>query len=343
LFELLAFHPYLRRDWGRAMHKQNRSTLRQFEAVIALAEEMHFGRAAQRVGLTQSGMSRCIQKAEQEANTKLFERNRSRMEMTDSGRSYVEHARICVAFGERAVRSAKETKEGIDTLLHIGKSPDVDPVLIEILYAIRLPLYPQLEIAIHSESSSDLAHGLLSADLDLALITHPGKNPKLTMIKLAETPLYVVLPRENPLALKDSLKLADLRDERWVIFQKKSHPLLYDRVMKRTMDEGFQPKRIDHILFPDEAEQMLKAAPGVAFMTKANALRLDGTRFVARHLDEKSLCLDECLAARAENDSRLVSEFVRAFVTKTKTVLKPLQMSLPMGKEGTGTNQCSPS
>ena len=167
----------------------NRLKMRHFEAVVALAEEMHYGRAAKRVGLSQSGLSRCIQSAEREARATLFERNRSHMELTDAGRSYIEHARISIASGERAIRSAKETRAGADAVLEIGKSPDVDPVLIEILYSIRLPLFPTLEISVQSESSSDLAHRLMSGELDLALITDPARNAKLTMTKLSESPL----------------------------------------------------------------------------------------------------------------------------------------------------------
>ena len=76
-----------------------------------------------------------------------------------------------------------------DIVLQVGKAPDVDPILVEILYSIRLPHIPTWEINVHSEPSSDLAHDLLTADLDLALITDPAKNPKLTMNKLVETPL----------------------------------------------------------------------------------------------------------------------------------------------------------
>jgi len=126
---------------------QSKLKMRHFEAVIALAEEMHYGRAAKRVGLTQSGLSRCIQSAEREAKATLFERNRTRMELTDAGRTYVEHARVAVAFGERAMRSAKATRDGADIVLQLGKAPDVDPILVEILYSIRLPLYLCLQFS----------------------------------------------------------------------------------------------------------------------------------------------------------------------------------------------------
>lgn len=322
---------------------QHKLKMRHFEAVIALAEELHYGRAAKRVGLTQSGLSRCIQGAEREANAILFARNRSTIELTDAGRTYVQHARIAMTSGERAIRSAKESRDGADVVLQIGKAPDVDPILVEILYSIRLPLYPHLEISVHSEASSDLAHDLLTADLDLAIITDPDRNAKLTMNKLVETPLHIVLPREHPLSSKTSIKLTDIRNDRWIIFQKRLHPLLYDRIMKRTHDEGFEPKRLDHILFPDEAEHMLTAAPGVAFLTMANAMKLSGSRLVARPLDEATLCVDEWLVARSDDSSKIVSEFVRAFVTKSKTVLQPPQMSFLIGARQGASTQCVPS
>ena len=245
--------------------------------------------------------------------------------------------------GRGAIRSAREAKDRAGHFLEIGKSPDVDPVLVEVLYSIRLPLYSDLEISIHSEPSSDLAHGLMSADLDVALITQPERNAKLTMTKLAETPLHIVLPREHTLATKSAIKLADLRDERWIIYQQRTHPLLYERLMKLMRDEHIHPKHIDRILYPDEAEHLLMGSRGVALLTKASALKLDGKRLVAKPLEEDALCLDEWIAARGDDNSRLVSEFVRAFVTRSTIVLQPSQMILPIGKNGSLSATCSSS
>jgi hypothetical protein len=84
------------------------------------------------------------------------------------------------------------------------------------------------------------------------------------------------------------------------MLQKRAHPVLYERIMKRTQDAGFQPRGIDHILYPDEAEHLLLATRRVALLTKANALKLAGERLVAKPLDEELLCLEEWLAARAQ-------------------------------------------
>ena len=103
----------------------------------------------------------------------------------------------------------------------------------------------------------------MSADLDVALITQPKRNAKLTMTKLAETPLHIVVPREHSLASKSAIKLAALRDERWIIYQQRTHPLLYERIMKLMRDEHIHPKHIDRILYADEAEHLLMASRGV--------------------------------------------------------------------------------
>jgi hypothetical protein len=84
----------------------------------------------------------------------------------------------------------------------------------------------------------------MSAEFDVALITQPERNAKLTMTKLAETPLHIVLPREHTLASKSVIKLADLRDERLIIYQRRPHPLLYERIMKLMRDENMHPKHI---------------------------------------------------------------------------------------------------
>ena len=84
-----------------------------------------------------------------------------------------------------------------------------------------------------------------------------------------------------------------------------------------------------HIVLPRE---LLIANRGVAFLTKANALKLNGDRLIAKPLEESALCVDEWIAARADDSSRLVSEFVRAFVTRSTLVLKPSQMVLRIGK-----------
>ena len=125
---------------------QNKVKIRHFEAAIALAEELNYSRAAARLDLSQSGMTRCIQSIERQTKTILFSRTTKGVQVTDAGRAYVEQGRLALAHGERALQVVRTIAVATSSVLRVGKSPDIDPVLIEILYAIRLPLYPALRI-----------------------------------------------------------------------------------------------------------------------------------------------------------------------------------------------------
>lgn len=103
------------------------------------------------------------------------------MQWTDSDRAYVEQARLVHAYGGRALQVLNRVSAAASSVLRVGVLPDIDPLLLDILYAVHLPLYPSLRTKLDSGSSTELAHDLMSAHLDLALITRPDQNPKLTM------------------------------------------------------------------------------------------------------------------------------------------------------------------
>jgi DNA-binding transcriptional LysR family regulator len=184
--------------------------IRYLSAVVILAEELNYTRAATRLRMSQSGLSRRIQDVELKLDIMLFHRDRSSVELTDAGRAFVEEARLSILHDERAVRFAKAVNEGAESILEIGSSPDIDPALVEMLFPLHLPLYPKLKIHLHSEFSADLTHNLLNAHLDVALVTEPAVDPRLTTVKLAEAPLYAVVSEDHLMAQKESLKLKDL-------------------------------------------------------------------------------------------------------------------------------------
>ena len=195
-------------------------------------------------------MTRCIQSIERQTKTLLFYRTTKGVQVTDAGRAYVEQGRLALAYGERALHLAREQTVATQSVLRVGKSPDIDPILIELLYAVRLPLYPALQITLDSGSSAQLAHDLVSSQLDLALITRPEKNAKLTMVKLLETPLFVLLRHDHPAAKLDSLKLHDLNGERVVLVDRRAHPLLYAPTCGTHARGGLHSKRGGSYLLP---------------------------------------------------------------------------------------------
>jgi DNA-binding transcriptional LysR family regulator len=304
--------------------------LRHLKAIVMLAEELSYTKAAFRLGISQPAVTRTIQDAERKLGRQLFERNKTKVRLTDAGRTYVAEARLALEHEERAMYSAKAAAQNVEANLNIGRSQYTDPLLTDALLAVHLPLYPQLDIQLHSAFAPELAHDVLVGRLDLALIVHPDLSPRLSTTKITEAPLHVLLSEDDPLAGQTRLRLQDLSGKRWIMFDRRAHPSLYEILFEHAHACNAEPRGLHHVMSAEEAGQLVTRGSGVAFLSKTGALRVAHNGLVARELDEADLCLDVHLAARAEDGSKLVSEFVRAYVKLLKPVLKPPQMSLPI-------------
>lgn len=299
--------------------------VRSLIAVITLSEELNFTRAAKRLGISQSGLSRQLSSLERKYNLKLFDRNHANVYLTEAGRVFVEEAKLSLQHDERALQAARAVSEGAEHILKIGRSPYADPFLTSALLSMRLPLYPKLHIDLHSDFAPELIHGLLVSKLDLALIANPGPNRKLTATKVSEAPLYVVLPEHSPLLRKDAVTLLDLADQNWIMFDRKAHPYMHDAILRRVAEEEIVVRNGPTVLTAEDAAQLVKEDLGIAFVSMTGAERIAQHGALVRPLQDKELRVEVCLASKGDNRSKLVSEFARAFMRRISQVRKPPQ------------------
>lgn len=152
--------------------------IRHYEAILALAEELSYTRAARRIGITQPGLTWRIQDAEHRLGHILFKRNRANVELTEAGCAFVAEAKLAMEHEQRAVHLTHATATGVDAALTIGRSQYADPLLVELLLSTHLPLHPNLNVDLVSEFAPELAQGVLAGRIDLALITSPDRNPR---------------------------------------------------------------------------------------------------------------------------------------------------------------------
>ncbi len=107
--------------------------IRLLVAIVTLSEELNFTRAAKRLGITQSGLSRRVGSLEKKHRIKLFERDHANVVLTEAGRVFVEEAKLSLMHDERAIEVAKAVSEGVESVLTIGRSPYADPFLTSAL------------------------------------------------------------------------------------------------------------------------------------------------------------------------------------------------------------------
>jgi DNA-binding transcriptional LysR family regulator len=304
--------------------------IRLLQAAIVLAEELNFSRAAERLRIDQSTLSKRIMELESLVGLRLFDRNHQLVELTDPGRHFVQEARDALLHAERAVLNAAAASRGADEVLNLGKSVYVDPYLVTTLLSIQLPLFPGLKVKQWSNYSHDLAHQVAVGKLDMALVTAVPDTLQLSSLPIANVPVYIALSKDNPLSRNEELRLEDLRDIDWILPAPHVNPHFHETVRTVTSERGITAREMHHVMAAEEAPELILAHAGVAFLTRAGAWRIARDGITMRPLVEEKLTLVTKLVARAENRSRLVSEFVRAAGRKLAGTRPAQQERLPL-------------
>ena len=321
--------------------------IRHLNAVIALGEELNFTKAALRLNLTQSALSRQITEIEKQLTFRLFTRDNRRVvrvELTDAGRVFVQEARSSLSYMERAFHLARAAHDGAENILVIGHSHEADKAWVSDLLAVRLPLYPKLTIRLISQFSIELVRSVLAGELNLALVMVPPEDSQITAVPFALTPLYVVFPENHAAAQKEHVVLQDFAKDEWILFARRVHPIVHDAIMDAARREGIAPKHAHDIIAPQEALHLVSEHVGVAILTKPAAFGFGAEGVVVKPLSDTSLCFQTYVIMRADDDSRLANEFVRSFLRRYAYQRRPPQpIELPLSSRVVSMKKANPA
>ncbi|GGZ29986.1 LysR family transcriptional regulator [Streptomyces poonensis] len=195
-------------------------TLRYF---VAVAEELHFGRAAARLHMSQPPLSRAIKQLETEAGALLFTRSPAGVTLTSAGAVLLDEARALLEHADR-VRARVSAAAGAATLTVGILGDSTDPGMTRLAAAYRRS-HPGIDIRIRDTDLTDPTCGLRAGLVDVALTRAPFDETALTVRELRSDPVGVVVRADDPLARRDRLHLADLDDRRWFQFPQGTDPI----------------------------------------------------------------------------------------------------------------------
>lgn len=195
-------------------------TLRYF---VAVAEELHFGRAAARLHMSQPPLSRAIKQLESDVGATLLHRSPTGVTLTPAGAALLEEARALLDRADR-VRVRVATAAGATTLTvgFLGDSTDRGARRLAAGYRER---HPEVEVRVRESDLTDPTCGLRAGLVDVALTRGPFDERGLTVRELRADPVGAVLRADDPLARRDRLTLADLAGRRWFRFPADTDPL----------------------------------------------------------------------------------------------------------------------
>src|SRR5579863_7222931 len=182
---------------------------RHVEAIVALAEELNFTRAASRLNLTQPTLSRQIEQAETLLGFLICDRDSRGVAFTEAGKIVAEECRRAKHHLRLAQHRGMTAHEGREHLLLVGHSPWIDRALLALVFEIKLPQFPRLKIELRSDVAPSLTRNLLEGEIHVAIMTEPAENEALVLTPLSGAPLYAVLPVEHPAAEETRISLVD--------------------------------------------------------------------------------------------------------------------------------------
>lgn len=193
--------------------------LRQLEYFLAVSEERHFTRAAQRVHVVQSSLSSAIRALERELGSELLIRNSRRVELTDAGRAFLPAA-------HRALAATREGQEAVDAVrgllrgqLRIGVIQSLGIVDLPAVLARYHARYPAVGLRLHNDSVDSLVRATVAGELDLAFVDRPLDGRGVRDRPLGTESLVLAVARADPLARRRRVRLAELTDREFVEFR----------------------------------------------------------------------------------------------------------------------------
>lgn len=299
-------------------HRMNEHTasmptveLRRLRYFLAVAQELHFARAAERLHMAQPPLSLQIRKLEEEVGFRLFERTSRNVKLTEAGRVLLAGARIAMDELQRAIYSGQQTERGRSGHVRIGfVSSGGVTFLPKLLRHLRKSL-PEVQTETRQYSSNGALEALVQRTIDLAIVRTPLVSDKLLHRPILRDGVVLALPSDHPMCRRKWIQLHEMKHEMFVLYPPNEGHAAYSLVQRACLAAGFVPSVAE---FVDDVYGMLglvAAGTGVALMpAPISRLSVDGVVF--RPLPEVEERFELSLVWRGEDDRRLISTLVDA-------------------------------
>lgn len=221
--------------------KPDQLELRHLRYFHMVAEEMHFRKAADKLYISQPGLSRQIAQLEEELGVKLFDRNNRNVALTEAGRYFLQETQLLLKNLSSIVshtRSIDKGEEGSFNFGYIGSA--MQNVIPELLVKVRKE-YPAIHFDLKEMDNQKQIHSLLSHDIDIGFIRMERIPKGLELKPVFEDTFSLVLPKDHPLDETTFADISQLRDEPFILFDTSYSKTYYDKVMRIFDDAGFTP------------------------------------------------------------------------------------------------------
>ncbi|OKH89668.1 LysR family transcriptional regulator [Thalassospira sp. TSL5-1] len=291
--------------------------LRHIRYFLAVAEEGNFTRAAQKIGIGQPPLSQQIKDLETEIGAKLFHRRPQGAELTDAGRAFRDIAGQFPALAQQAVQAARRAARGEVGNLHVGftGSAAFNPVVPSAIRAFRRT-WPKVNLTLTETNSTRLLASLIDGQLDAAFLRqNVVDHANIALHELGAEPMVAVLPSGHPAASAETVNLAALADDPFILTPREVGPTHFDNVLNACARAGFTMRLGQSAPQFGSVINLVAAELGVS-LVPTSMQQLQARGVVYRPIADSAPMAYLALAYRRDTRSTVTDNFIGRIIKK---------------------------
>lgn len=283
--------------------------LRHLRYFVTLAEELHFGRAAEKLHIAQPPLSQQIQQLEAELGFQLFHRTKRTVQLTAAGQVFLSEVQGILRQLDRAVQIGRQISRGEMGQLAIGfVSSTAYNVLPPILRKFRTRV-PGVNLELHEMTTDRQLQWLREGQIDVGFLRPPVEEDIFNFEIVFEEPLVVALPETHPIANQSSVSLRSLSNELFILFPRPIAPGLYDRIISLCQQVDFSPTVIQEAIQMQTIVSLVAAQMGIAIVPES-LQHLQRTGVVYKSMQEPTASVAIAMIWRCNDTSPALQRFL---------------------------------
>jgi DNA-binding transcriptional LysR family regulator len=282
--------------------------LRRLRYFVAVAEELHFGRAARRLNIAQPPLSQQIQRLEAELGLQLFRRYPRRVELTRGGKLLLEQAESLLAHAAHVDATMRCAAEGLAGPLTIGFAPTAGHALLPTILRAFHERYPKVQLTLHEQDSICQYSSLPAGRIDVGIVRQLLPQPGITLEPLPAERVVAALPTSHPLSAGSTVSLAAMRDEDFVFLARTVGASWYELLLASCQAAGFTPHIRQEVSDPPSLISLVSAGLYVALVPESFSAVLR-PHVVYRAIADLDASVDFALAFRTDGHDLIIKGF----------------------------------
>lgn len=290
---------------------------RLLRSFVAVAEELHFGRAAERLHLTQPALSKQIVVLERELGVSLLTRTKRVVQLTSAGQVFLEQAKQLLAQEETAIQLTKRTARGEIGQLTIGFTSTATYTVLPSLLRQFRDRFPNVELNLQALSTESQVAALNERKMDLAFLHPPIDERGLKLHPILEEQFLVVLPKNHPLLDYPEIPVAALANQAFIIHPRQEGSTLYDGFVRYFEQFGIRPNIVQESISLQTRVCLVAAGMGITFVSEC-VQSIVGTDVVCRPLTDSPINLKFAAAWRQDFITPTLQEFLAVLLEETQ-------------------------